>query len=292
MSEDMTFSVQEAVLSNLERLSKEQSIISDQRLLELCDAVIPVADASVGLLEDGLSSYDVLSVISEGLSFGEYRLSDYTTPEHRVLLAKDARAICLADRALFTELYVKELAKRGHPFSEKDFLPGSPCTETFTYVRNSFSDEAFDVFSQDFVDPRVKYSSSFKDAARLVSSGEVTYSLFPLEEKGGARLPTVSEIIFRNDFKINKLFDIFECDLSNITDERIACAAVIHKCNLTVNARGIEGAAVTAMIKAGAAGPGEYEEVYHDYIVDRAFGFVLTDSYGTVLFSGVVNTAE
>lgn len=212
MSEDMTFSVQEAVLSNLERLSKEQSIISDQRLLELCDAVIPVADASVGLLEDGLSSYDVLSVISEGLSFGEYRLSDYTTPEHRVLLAKDARAICLADRALFTELYVKELAKRGHPFSEKDFLPGSPCTETFTYVRNSFSDEAFDVFSQDFVDPRVKYSSSFKDAARLVSSGEVTYSLFPLEEKGGARLPTVSEIIFRNDFKINSVIPVFGPD--------------------------------------------------------------------------------
>ena len=33
-------------------------------------------------------------------------------------------------------------------------------------------------------------------------------------------------------------------------------------------------------------------EVYHDYIVDRAFGFVITDSYGAVLFSGVVNSVN
>ena len=44
------------------------------------------------------------------------------------------------------------------------------------------------------------------------------------------------------------------------------------------------------MPNAGAAGPGEYKEVYHDYIVDRAFGFVIIDSYGAVLFSGVINS--
>ena len=98
--------------------------------------------------------------------------------------------------------------------------------------------------------------------------------------------------ILKDDFGINDLFDIERCDFSNVTDELIFVDGVIHKCSLDVNARGIEGAAVTAMPGAGASGPPEYEEVYHDYIVDRAFGFVITDSYGAVIFSGVVNSVK
>ena len=99
--------------------------------------------------------------------------------------------------------------------------------------------------------------------------------------------------ILKNDFGINKLFDFEQCDFSNATDEQLACDGVIHKCSIDVNDKGIEGAAVTVMPMAGAAGPLEgYEEVYHDYIVDRAFGFVITDSYGAVLFSGVVNSVN
>ena len=96
--------------------------------------------------------------------------------------------------------------------------------------------------------------------------------------------------ILKHDFGINDLFDFETCDFSNITDEQLACSGVIHQCSIDVNDRGIEGAAVTVMPMCGAAGPLEgYEKVYHDYIVDRAFGFVITDSDGAVLFSGVVN---
>ena len=96
--------------------------------------------------------------------------------------------------------------------------------------------------------------------------------------------------ILKEEFGINSLFDDKGCDFSRITDETVFCDGVIHKCALDVNARGIEGAAVTVMPMAGAAGPLEgYVDVYHDFIVDRAFGFVITDSYGAVLFAGVVN---
>ena len=102
----------------------------------------------------------------------------------------------------------------------------------------------------------------------------------------------LSEIL-KNDFGINKLFDFEQCDFSNVTDEQLACDGVIHKCSIDVNDKGIEGAAVTVMPMAGDPGPLDgYEEVYHDYIVDRAFGFVITDSYGAVLFSGVVNSVN
>ena len=99
--------------------------------------------------------------------------------------------------------------------------------------------------------------------------------------------------ILKNDFGINDLFDFERCDFSSVTDEQLACDGVIHKCSIDVNDKGIEGAAVTVMPMCGAAGPLDgYEKVYHDYIVDRAFGFIITDSYGSVLFSGVVNSVE
>ena len=97
--------------------------------------------------------------------------------------------------------------------------------------------------------------------------------------------------ILKNDFGINELFDLSACDFSKATDvEQIACDGVVHKCSVDVNKTGIEGAAVTVMPAAGAGAPLEgYEEVYHEFVVDRAFGFVMTDSNGTVIFSGVVN---
>ena len=78
--------------------------------------------------------------------------------------------------------------------------------------------------------------------------------------------------ILKNDFGINKLFDFEQCDFSNVTDEQLACDGVIHKCSIDVNDKGIEGAAVTVMPMAGAAGPLEgYEKVYHEGSNLKAF---------------------
>ncbi len=79
-----------------------------------------------------------------------------------------------------------------------------------------------------------------------------------------------------------------------MTDIPLACNEVIHKSKIDVNSKDVEGAAYTAFNTYGGepSSPENYEEVYHDYIVDKAFGFVITDSYGTVLFSGVVNSVN
>lgn len=212
MSDELIFSPNEAILSNLSRLSKEHSIISEQRMYELHDIAVSMADASVSLMSDGLDIYEVLSVISEGLSLGDYSLSDENAQECEKILGSTLNALCRTDRYLITRLYLSALAERGVSLKESDFLPGELGDETFTYVRNSLSDEAYDVFSQDFSDPKVRYSLTFKDCARAVSSGEVTYCLFPLEERGGTRLPTISEIIYRNDFRINSVIPVFGPD--------------------------------------------------------------------------------
>ena len=76
--------------------------------------------------------------------------------------------------------------------------------------------------------------------------------------------------------------------MSNISDDVLYCDGVIHQTNLTVNKKGIEGAAVTIIPGAGAPGPSDYVDVYYDFIVDRSFGFTITNSNGFILFSGVV----
>ena len=95
---------------------------------------------------------------------------------------------------------------------ESDFLPCAEVDNSFTYVRNAFSDEAYEVFSSTVDDATVRYSSNFKECFDAVACGAVSYCLLPLEERGGVRLPTVSELIYRNDFKINAVTPVFGMD--------------------------------------------------------------------------------
>lgn len=97
--------------------------------------------------------------------------------------------------------------------------------------------------------------------------------------------------ILKNKFGINKLFLNPEytsdgCNLSTLTDEPCYCSKIQHVTDLTVNKTGIEGAAVTVMIGPTSACPAE---IKLDFVIDKAFGFIITDSDNITLFSGVVN---
>ena len=90
-----------------------------------------------------------------------------------------------------------------------------------------------------------------------------------------------------NDFGIKSLFND-SCDFTKISEDVAYCGAVIHQTELKVDKTGIEGAAVTIMLMCGTAGPSCYTLVYEDYIVDKAFGYIICNSYGIQLFSGVI----
>ncbi|MCH5164598.1 MAG: hypothetical protein J1F36_06250 [Clostridiales bacterium] len=92
----------------------------------------------------------------------------------------------------------------------------------------------------------------------------------------------------QSTFDINTLFDTNACDFTSLTDNAAFCNAVPHAAQLKVSKKGIEGASVIIFPGPGAPGPGPYEEVYVDFVVDGSFGFIITDRYDTVLFSGVV----
>ncbi|MDE6060358.1 MAG: serpin family protein, partial [Clostridia bacterium] len=59
-----------------------------------------------------------------------------------------------------------------------------------------------------------------------------------------------------------------------------------HVTDLTVNKKGIEGAAVTVIKGAMSSRPAE---IKLDFVIDKAFGFIITDRDNVTLFSGVVN---
>lgn len=92
----------------------------------------------------------------------------------------------------------------------------------------------------------------------------------------------------QDKFDIKSLFDPSSCDFSTLTDKSCYCGQIRHVTDLTVNRKGIEGAAVTVeKLNGSPASP--FEIVREEFVVNKAFGFVITDRYDTTLFSGVVN---
>ncbi len=126
----------------------------------------------------------------------------------------------------------------------------------------------------------------YKDDEKLESY--YTNCIFP-EFKAESDLD-LKEIL-KNNFNIKNLFDANNCDFSNLTEEDIFCKQIKHVAKLDVNKKGIEGAAVTMLAMAGAAGPGEYTRVNETFVLDKEFIFVITYK-NTILFSGIVTNID
>ena len=76
---------------------------------------------------------------------------------------------------------------------------------------------------------------------------------------------------------------------SDLVDAPLAVSDVKHKAVLDVNKEGIEGAAVTIVtVVIDSEDPDTRKKVYIDFVLDRPFGFLLTDPDGVVLFAGQI----
>ncbi len=210
MYEDMDFSVSEVSHSNLKELSAEISRSYDNRLCELAFIADALADRFVELAQGGMSTYEILTL------FSEYRIfeSEYNTDGARLANGGFvASGIKYTDMASMTELILEKLSERGISVSESDFLDEDDADELLTYVKNPLADEAFDVFSQDFDDPRVAYSDSNRAACFAVADGKVGYCILPFEE-GGARIPGIYSMINALELKIASVIPVFGLDAS------------------------------------------------------------------------------
>ena len=94
------------------------------------------------------------------------------------------------------------------------------------------------------------------------------------------------------DFNDPDLFSQTECNLSGLLTIPGVVTQVRHVTKLKTDKKGIEwaGAAITA-VQVEATSPDigvTYKIVEQDFIIDKSFGFTLTDNQGINLFSGVI----
>ena len=113
-----------------------------------------------------------------------------------------------------------------------------------------------------------------------------TRTHFPgFEAEGDVKAKSILKSMGITDFFVEGA-----CDFSPLTETHVYCDEVMHEAKLKVDKRGIEGAAYTAVIMKGESAPyHEFKEVFEDFIVDKAFYYVVTDHNNLPVFSGIVN---
>ena len=181
--------------------------------------------------------------------------------------------------------------RSGRPYEGENFTAFSALTCSGFSLTFLLPDEGVPL-SDVFTAENIAAAQDIDDWNALDEENRIHYytrCIFPAFE-GGCDMDARG--ILEDEFGIELLFDEEHCDLTPLVGagNNAYCFGAKHVATLKVDRRGIEGAAVIVFPGAGAEAPDEYEEVYRDFVVDRAFGFVLTDdSYGTTLFAGVVN---
>lgn len=140
-----------------------------------------------------------------------------------------------------------------------------------------------DVFTSDTI-LEVNNIKDYRMYDAIKDESHITRVLFPAFEAGfkGDLID-----ILKEDFGVYAPFD-FGYHVQGLTDEEVCISDIIHQAILKVDEKGIEGAAVTIIANAGTSA---MITVTHEMVIDKAFGFVLTDSNNNILFSGVINKA-
>lgn len=209
MIKDDIFMFSDINADNIDRISKKQSMLEEQRICELSELADDAVAYALSMRDEGYGIYEVLSLLAEAFSISAEKTHAVTLDENFESLVSYLKIISAYDKIVFTKLFVDKIKEKGFLIYEIDFLPVGEGNQIFTYVKNPLADEAYDVFSQDFAHPRLKYSQSLADAVKAVSNGEFEYALLPFEERGGARLASVASLVFREDLKINSVTPVF-----------------------------------------------------------------------------------
>lgn len=140
-----------------------------------------------------------------------------------------------------------------------------------------------------FTAENIALVNSISDYNGVDHENEVVYSTRCLFPEFSADFDGDIKDVLRS-MGIERFFIDGGCEFETLTDDDVYCDKVQHVVKLEVEKSGIEGAAVTIVQMNDESAPGEaYATVLEDFIVDGAFGFLLTDFYGTTLFSGIVS---
>ena len=106
-----------------------------------------------------------------------------------------------------------------------------------------------------------------------------TYPVFPEFESSYSDdlKDELSQLGIKSLFDLTNDYKLFE--------EKVYVSNLIQMSKLKVNNKGIEGAAVTMSVGEGV---NSIEKII-EFVINRSFGYILSDSYGVPLFIGIVD---
>ena len=209
MEKNNIFLKSEVSFANLNTLSQKQADGFELRICEFSFIADEILSSAKKLADDGMSITEILSLLSEELGITAAAVPENAMPQSRSSIKGFLSNLNTLDKVSLCNLITEKWRGLGRPLSETDFLASESAEPTFAYVKNSLSDEAYEVFSQEFDDPRVSYCQSFKEACHAVAESDVGYCILPLEEKGGARIPGIASMISSFDLKIVAVTPVF-----------------------------------------------------------------------------------
>lgn len=195
-------------MTDINRELHQNVALSISELSSLSDALISTLSDYMSL---ELSLPDALLATREDIQ-RSLLSDDLPASDYPAMVKHVADDMHHKEKALLVALLLEKAREKGINIREEDFLTLGDDIPVFAYVKNTLADEAYDVITENIPDARVKYVSSFSEGARMLLGDEVGYCLFPIEEKGGLRLPTVENLLFTQNLKIRRIVPVFGFD--------------------------------------------------------------------------------
>lgn len=207
------FEKREKTAKNLNSIIKKQYQLTELRICELEAAAGELLRYTKDMRQNELTLYELLPLISEELREAELGIAMPTDnlPENKKRLSHAAHITDVLDKAFLSELFCERAGELGVSVSESELLESADGEHSFVYVKNAYSDEAYDVLTENIKDARLKYVNTPREAAISVAEGGATYCILPLEEHS-VRIASVSELIAAYDLKINSITSVLGFD--------------------------------------------------------------------------------
>lgn len=210
---DGIFSGMEKIQKNINGLVAKQYELTELRICELYELAGEMLSYASVMRNNELRLCEALSLIGEELNSCELSppRPKNSLPENESRLAYAAHTADVLDKAVLAELFCERSDDYGVKVSESEILESTPRDNSFVYVKNAYSDEAYEVLTENAVGARVKYVNSTREAAVAIFEGNATYCILPLEEHS-VRIASVSELMAAYDLKINRVTSVFGFD--------------------------------------------------------------------------------
>lgn len=211
MLEEYGFELNKVNINNIAAISSRQSEFEERRIIELDEMARELAEVLSPFVRE-MNGAEILSLLADSFVIPELAIHPDALQINYPRLRAFLNTLSVFDRLLFSDLLTDRLKKNGCKIDITDFLPENDSSPSFVYVKNPLSDEAYDIFSDGFTDPRIRYAQSIREAAKMVSDGVCSYVILPFEESGNLRLKSTSELIYEFDLKINAITPVFGLD--------------------------------------------------------------------------------